>query len=641
MAKNDEKPSKTTHSLSLLYILAFSLTVYFLYLSRMDEVLTVWGVIHPYFIPAFVIATFLLLTVIFTSTKTCYKLLFVILHSILSHSLMVTIFPAGNIGVQQAILGQTRLVFDDLVFHGLGATRESLPIVLYVSFRGENLQSVFSVVFARMLGVDVYWTHLLLLPLLWGIFVPAVAFTISKTLGANEKIATLAALTSTLFPTTIIWGAASTPNGLGYLFFFCFLSFLLRYIKKDEIINLLLALIFFLASALAHFLAGVISFALLILAYSVKSYEKEKHSAPVNAKLTLLMALIFSASILPFTLANRHFLYPTANTQFSLQRIQELPLIDATLSLLLGRYFDLISREAYITTLAFGLPPMISLIALLYLLMSNRHKPNARTHPLVRFLLLSYILIAIDDRITSLFMINIPFTEIDRLWVFRDLLLIPFAALFITGAIFETRAFFERISRSAFLAWRKTRLIRSFPKKSYNLTRGHLVKRVSFGSLFAYVLIFLLVSGWVNASVYYSYPHWAPLQTTSYELEAVKYLDETTSERYTVIADPWTILAGQMFVGIKNPRAFYFSPNDPDGVKLFVEMRNNPTNDTLTRAMDYNNSSVAYFVIVKPRVGPEIYVRTILQALQNGLKTYRTFYYQGEEEIHVFRHKQI
>ncbi len=362
----------------------------------------------------------------------------------------------------------------------------------------------------------------------------------------------------------------------------------------------------------------------------------------MNAKLTLLVALIFSASILPFTLANRHFFYPTANTHFSLQKIQDLPLIDTTLSLLLGRYFELISREAYITTLAFGLPPLTSLIALLYVLILNRHKPNARAQPLIRFILLSYILIAVDDRIINLFMTNVPFTEIDRLWVLRDLVLMPFSALFIAGALFETRAFFERISKNIFLAWRKVSSIHIFPRnrKSSVLTRGHLTKRVSFGSLFAYVLVFLLVSAWVNASVYYAYPHWAPLQTTSYELEAVKYLDETTEEKYIVIADPWTIFAGQMFVGIRNPRAFYFSGSDPDGITLFIKTKNNPSNDTLVEALGYNNSTIAYFVIGKPRVGPEAYNAIIQQAEQNGLRTYRSFDYKGEEKIHIFYHKK-
>nr|NIV44221.1 hypothetical protein [Candidatus Bathyarchaeota archaeon] len=633
MEQNEAKTTKTTHALSLLYALAFSLTAYFLYLSRTDEVLTVWGVIHPNFIPTFVFATFLLLAIVFSSTKTHYKLIFVILHSILSHSLMIVIFPAGNVGVQQTILGQTRLVFDDLIFQGLGATREGLPLVLYVSLRGENLQAAFSVVSARMLGIDVYWTHLLLVPLLWGTFVPLIAFKLSKTLGANEKIAALAAVLTMLFSTTIMWGAVSIPNGLSYLFFFCFLFFLLRYIKGDAASDRLLSVVLFVVSSLAHFLAGTIAFALLVLAYSVKSYEKEKHRTPTSAKLTLLLALIFSASILPFMLANRHFLYPTANTHFSLQKIQELPLSDTALSLLLGRYFDLISREAYITTLAFGLPPFISLIALVYLLVSKRHRLNARTQPLLRFILLSYLLIAIDDRITNLFMVNVPFTEIDRLWVFRDLLLIPFAALFIVGALFETRAFFERISRNVFRVWRRTPALHVFPRKSSTLTRGHLAKRVSLGSLFAYVLIFLLVSAWVNASVYYAYPHWAPLQTTSYELKVVKYLDETTDEKYIVIADPWTIFAGQMFVGIRNPRAFYFSSSDPNGITLFVKAKYNPSNETLLEALKYNNATRAYFVIGKPRVGAEAYNDIIELADQNGLKTYHTVDHKGEEKI--------
>lgn len=623
----------------LLYLLVIALSFYFLYLSRLDEVYTIWGVIHSAFMPTFIVATLLLLAIIFSAVRVEYKVSFTILHSILSHVLMVVVFPAGNVGVQQTMLGKTRLVFDNVISNGFGWSGTSIPLKIYILFRGENLQTAFSVIFARMFGVDVYWTHLLLVPLLWGIFVPIAAFMISKTLGASERVSVLSGLVVSLFPTSIIWGYASIPNGLSYLFFFGFICFLLKYLKSSKAKDLVLVVIFLAASTLSHYLAGTIALSLLILAYSVKTYINEKERSHTSAKLTLLISFIFCVSILPFALANRRFFYLWADTRFSLQTFYELPPSATFFSILLGNNFDLISREAYITTLIFGVAPLVGLIGMIYVIITSSRRSSKRSiDPCVLLLTLGVALIAINDRILKLFMTNVPFVEYDRLWVFRDFLLFSFTTFFIVGALSQMRAFFDRTSKNVFLRFRKTSSPSKFSKAFSFLTRGHLAKGVSLGSIFAYVLILTVVSGWVTASVYYAYPHWAPLQTTSYELEAVKHIQETTKGKYIVVGDQWIIFAGQMFVGINNPEAFYFSHTDPRGVTLCIQMRTNPSNETLIEALKINNATVAYFIVEKPRLGTQEYNRIIQQAEQNGLRTYLDgiFYYKDEEKLRIF-----
>jgi len=167
-----------------------------------------------------------------------------------------------------------------------------------------------------------------------------------------------------------------------------------------------------------------------------------------------------------------------------------------------------------------------------------------------------------------------------------------------------------------------------------------LAKGVSIGSVITFMLILIIVSGWVNASVFYAYPHWAPLQTTSYELEAVKYIKETTQEKYIVVGDQWIIFAGQMIAGIRNPNSFYFPSTDPRGVSLFIRMRSEPTNETLIEALQYNNATVAYFVIEKPRIGAPTYSSVILQAQHNGVQTYKVFHQGSEEKLRIFCYKK-
>lgn len=630
------------HIARLLYLSTVVLLFYMLFNARSGEIYTVWGVLGYSFIILFLSSTFLLLLLLFSSERIKYKLLFTILHSILSHTFMVIIFPAGNVGVQQMLLGRTRPIYDNIIPPAYGWTLESIPQKLYALVRGRNFQASFSVILARMFSVDIYWIHLLLVPLLWGIFVPIIAFMVSKALGGNEKISALSSLVVSLFPANILWGAVSIPNGLSYVFFFSFIFFLLKYMKSSEVRHLFLIATFFLASILSHVLAGTMALSLLFLAYGIKTYQREKDISLASARFTLLTAFIFSASLLPFALALRRYFYPSANTYFSLEKVYQLAPIESFFSLLFGSYFGFISREAYINTLIFGIAPLIGLIGMIYVLRTNGKKSRRRSvDPCILLLFLGFLMIVVDDRIVKFFMANVPFVEFERLWLFRDFLLVSFAALFIAGALFEARAFLERVSKKIFQAWRKAPSIHIFSRVPSRFTRGHLAKRISIGSLFAYVLILLPVSGWVTASVYYAYPHWAPLQTTSYEIEAVKFIEQNTTERYIVICDQWIILAGQMFVGINNPRAYYFPSTDPQGVALFLKMKNNPSNQTMIEALKINNATTTYFIIEKPRLGTQEYHRIIQQAQQNNIQTYQTFYYKGEEKLHIFYYKKI
>ena len=639
------KTKKLTHIriAKILYLITIALSTYLLYVSRADEIYTIWGVIHPAFLPTFIVATLLLLIIFFSTAKTEHKLLFVIFHSILSHSLMVIMFPAGNIGVQQTILGQTRLVFDNIIYHGLGWAREGLTLQVYVSLRGENLQTAMSVILARMIGVDVYWTHLLLVPILWGTFVPLIAYMITKTLSTNENTAVFAGLIISLFPTTIVWGYASIPNGLSYIFFFCFTYFLLEYLKSNKRKELLLVITFLVMSFVSHYLAGAVAFSFLLLAYSVKVYKEEKKKSPMTANLTMIISFIFAVTILPFALFYRRLFYPTANTYFSLEKLNELGYAEKILTLLIGNYFDFISREAYITTIIFGLAPILGLLGITYILWINSRKVSKENTDIkVVFLFMGLLLIIVDDRIVKLFMENAPFIEADRLWVFRDFLLVPFVAVVTWWAIKEMRFFSNALSRKITSFLHRVSSTRIFSKTFSFSKHPNLVKSISSVPILAYLASLIIISGWVTASVFYSYPHYAPLQTTSYELEAASYIHETTEERYIVITDQWLTFAGQMYAGINNPRAFYFSHADPHGVLLFIQMKTNPSTEIMIEAMKYNNSTVAYFVIAKPRLGVVEYNRIIWQAQQEGIQTYPDgiFYHKGEEKLRIFYYKK-
>jgi hypothetical protein len=130
----------------------------------------------------------------------------------------------------------------------------------------------------------------------------------------------------------------------------------------------------------------------------------------------------------------------------------------------------------------------------------------------------------------------------------------------------------------------------------------------------------------------------APLQTTWYELEAVRFIEENIIEKYVVIGDVWTIFTGERIVGIDNPRAYYFGENNKTGYDLFVNMKQNPSPQWMLLAMNYTSTTVAYFIVTEPRLGNEEFNNIVSRILQD--KQLTLFYMSDNEKLYVFSYRK-
>ena len=605
------------HFARLLFLFLFSVAAYLLLISRTGEVYTVWQVLHPLFMPTYFILTVVLVAIIFSSEKTPLKLLIVIAHSILSHAFLFVIFPAGDIGVQQLMLAVTRRIYENLTLFGYGHST-NVFVQIYYWFNGINLQSAYSVIFARMLSIDVFWIHLALIPFSWGIFVPIISYLIARTLGANETIASLSSLAVLAFPATIYWGAFSVPNTLGFIFGLSSLYFVLRYVSLKDKDSRFVMLMFSFASFISHYLTGMITLALLSLAIAVIIYKKERKVSTMTSRFSIMVAFIFSVSVLPMSLVYHRLLSPLYAV-FSLYIWRTTPPDELIGKFIMGEYLG----YGPLATAVFVAGPLLGLLGIIYVL-RTKNKQSVNDNSNTRgsfFLLLGLLLILADYRILKFFMVDVPFNA-ERIWIIRDFIAAPFLAI---------------LGYSIFLFLRKTPLKTTLLRGTTTSLSHNPSRKLNMRAITAYALMIIAVSGWISASIYYGYPHFAPLQTTSYEIEAVKYLEANTVEKYVVIADQWIIFAGQMFAGASNPSAYYFGHTDPKGVRLFLEMKNSPSVDTMIEAMKANNATVTYFIIEKTRLGLETYNDVINKTHQNNLQTYKIFYYpKGEEKLRIF-----
>jgi hypothetical protein len=590
-------------------------------MSRTEEAQTVWQVLHPAFIPTLFATTFLLLTILLASEKTAHKLLLVIAYSILIHSLFSTVFPAGDLSGQQSVLGRSRLVFDNTILHGLSGWPTAIQIFIIGMFSGTNLQAALCTIFARMLSLDIFYVHLFFIPVLWGVFVPIASFLTTKAVGGSAKAATLSSLLISAFPYTVYFGAISVPNSLGFIFFFYSLYFMLRYLSSSNSRNAYFMLGFTFFSLLAHYLAGVMSFSLLILSIAFKTYRNEKQPSSRDSKILLVVSFLFCASLLPISFMYLRLLGTSSAPAFTLNKLSELPLQELIGLLLLG---ELIYGFSLSTIILIIIGPSIAFLSMTYLLYRLKKTPNAQFRVSILFLFAAFLLMLIDYRILKIFMDGLPLNP-ERIWVFQDFIAVPFTAL----AIYTVFSSFNAFPKVESTTLRTTVNTKTLSK--YNLPRTASLL------LILNILTAMLLGGWITFSLSAAYPQVAPLQTTWYELEAVKYIEANTQEKYVVIGDIWTIFAGERIVGIMNPRAYYFEEYNRTGNDLFVNMKREPSSEWMLLAMNYTNTTVAYFIVTEPRLGTEEFNNVVSLALANGQLTVNVF---GAGKLYVFSYKK-
>jgi hypothetical protein len=308
--------------LEILYVVLLSFSLYLLLASRTAEAHTIWEPMNPLLMPTLFLSTTILFSILFTQERSSLKLLLVMVHSILLHSFFSIIFPAGDASGQQMYLGRIRFAFDsDALQAWLPSSPASFQLLVTESFRSLNFQAAITTLLARLLSIDIFWIHLFLVPTLWGVFTPLATYLISRTLSNNETHAILSSLIVSAFPYATYFGAISTPNSLGYIFFIFALYFMLRYIISGNFRCLCLMGFFSVSSFFFHPLTGVISFSLLVLALAFRSYGG-KDTLWAHKK-QLFLVFLLCLTLLPVSFIYLRLLGIPSTASFTLDKLSE------------------------------------------------------------------------------------------------------------------------------------------------------------------------------------------------------------------------------------------------------------------------------------------------------------------------------
>lgn len=538
------KSQAKTYVIVLLYLVFTGVSFYALYLGRTGEGHTsVWLTIPNFFLPIFLLtALFLSFTLFMTRIDVGVKIALVILFSFLMHSLFMMVWYPGRYGDPWVHLGEARVI--DVTGAPYAYDRLLARLSFLDIITGKALYALV-VLFTRLFALDIYWVHVVFVPFFWSFFTSLVSYKIAGLLApkGNTIIPLLAAVSSLIFPTFIIWGAVTVPNSVGFIFLFFTIFLILCWFNKGTKKLWVLAVLASATSGFAHLQTGIFVFMFLL---SATVFQK------VSRKLLVGILYVGILGLYPAAL------YFRGATLF----LPGLFVLDNFLAFQSG----LINLP-----FVFG---AIGLVSFLWL------KGARGKNPLVLFVF--YITILIEYYLTTYGMKDLPFGS-GRILVMAEFLILPFVAF----GIFAIFDLFRRVISS-----RRT----SSLGKVFTSQRSHFI---------ALVLISVFLSLQVTFTLYQTYPRKeiVDVQPAAYEVEAIQYIDSTASGRYVVLAD--TQFAGLASGILGADYSYGANPKGIVGVpefwfrtyKSFVAMASNPSVRILQEAMDFDRASVAYFVV--------------------------------------------
>lgn len=523
----------------IVFSVLFAYSAFLLVESRSGWVYgTVWTVVSPSFFTAYFLAAFVLFGIIlYSRTKRASKMLLLVMYSLLSTTIFAFVLYPGNFGDMFSHMAWARMIFDSGSLRGEYGLS---PFILYLLVKEKGL-ALLTATITKMFMVDVYWVHTFITPVLWGVFIPSSAYKIAKIIGLGERTSFLAAFLTTFNSGFVAWGSRSTGNSLGFMLFFMSLYFSLWYLKSKKMKTLLLGLVTTVVSGLAHPFTGVMSLSFLFLAFALKNYHAVRGKGLRKTSVFAILPFLICVLILPFTflLNNIVYLYYSklpaqlisANiVEFSIQKLLET---DAW-ALIFGDYVEYVFKDIIFSAVV----PFLGIVGLAYALKERKKYSGVS----ISFMVLAFIICLIYYRILQYAMIN-PLFGPGRVWTFRDLIAIPFAALTINSiAKFLESGASKNPGKSVF----------TFKRWALELS----ARRAMAG-----VLIGLSLSAFAASSTYNGYTWLKGLQPTQLEVEAVRHIDEHTDGRYVVITMPGTAQIGRGFVGgnvgVWNPEKYF------------------------------------------------------------------------------------
>jgi len=557
----------------------------FLFLARTDEGYgSVWLEISPFFIPAFALATLTLCSILFfSSIGDGLKLVLLSVYTFLAHSLFLIVWYPSRYGDPLRLLGHARYTARTGTIYAYNWLISHFLIEGIVAYRAQFALIIF---FERMFSIDIYWVHVTFVPLLWSIFVPCLAYKAAEllTIKKSRAFPLLAALSTGLFPSLILWGTVSVPNSLGFIFFFLSVVLLLKWMNSGGKWNWFMLLLAVGVTFLSHPQPGI--FALMLFVWGSIVHRSSR-------RVLKIASFVLMSTLYPVGL----YFYGASFSPAGLFVLD-----------------NFLSFQSEITTI----PLIFGLLGLV--LVVRRKYVNAR-RALLLFAL--YVIILVLYYLTEFGMTDMPYGA-HRILVMGDLLLVPFVALGLLAIV-------DVLRKAVASGMSAVSLSLSSKKVKLNLKSRSI----------ALALVCLFVSMQVPLTLYQAYPREELLayQPSAYMIEAVQYIDADASGRYVVMCDTMIATVAIGFLGIDygwagGVRGFFGMPDwHYPTVEMYVEMTKQPSISIMQQAMEFGDAVVSYFVVWERQKYPAF--EEVVQRTSEILPVNQVF---GDGKLYVFKY---
>lgn len=554
------------------------------------------------------------------------KIGIVISHSFLTRIISIILFYPGSSGDSWYHLAASQTWFSTGMhyfsflpapLHALTTEIQTVIGRVYVYQRAATQHSLI-VVLSRMLHIDVFWVHLCLLGILWSLFIPLFAFKIAEALGANNRASLLAATLMANAPILLGWSFIEVPNSLGFVFFAATIYFIAKLLTSNAKRRYgLLAFATSMVSLATHSMTGFVAIAMLLLALALMSYNSIKKRARKTALFTLFAGLAISTMLLPSTAIALQLIYPIKSS-LSLTKFLNLSIYEIVLT----NYSD----YTFIQGITYGILTFLAIIGT-----ALKTKGSKKTS-LKMFLASSFAILIVQYRMFLYFVSPSPFGE-HRLLVFVPFVIAPLAAVTI-DRLFKWMTLPATIQPLKFR--NPTKRIN---KNSFNLRKGMGILLISIG-LSAF-LVQAAFSAWEGIAA-----RGAISIVSVHSMEAAKLIHEEylrTGERYVVVSDKHTEMAGLALVGRYNPNEYFMlSIGGHKNRILLIQALRDISIEPMFVAAAYNNASIAYLVVAKWSVQRNLGSSADYDAIVSQLGgLYETFAVlgNGDGQIYIFRYR--
>ena len=500
-------PRRKISALHYLSLCLIALQIAILVYLDLDKPVEIWKSKGSYsLLPLFFLNVLSLLALSLRSDRSCLWL--IVIQSIVAHSFFVAIYETGYGWDAWVHLGWiNRMDWDPAYLHReLSTALAGKPLLKAVirvgpAYCARPAYYGLMWLLMRLFNLHGHRPFFAILPLLWGTYLPLIAFSLSKVLFKREDYALLSALATLAYPTLILWGAVNVPNSLGYLVLAFYVYLASRWLAEGRGSYLLASLVTLTTLLVIHPLPGVWGVVSFVLTLIIKALR------PGSFKWALVLTFLAS---LPLPLLAYLGGYGKVSYRFL---YGPKPLWEKALYLTLGGiYPKAVKAHLYygpLVAIGFVLVkialPIASLMSLPYCFKEGRGDLTC----LLTALIFASVL---DNRFIYLFM-GRPFAGPSRISVLGHL--------------------FEPVLAPALLS--------------------RLIRRKNVSPL-AKVAIALLLT----ASLFGGYPYrYGYLGVTASDIDAVKFIGKVANGTYAVLCYNWLKLAAYPSVGLENPKAFY------------------------------------------------------------------------------------